>query len=166
MRIKKLSTCYNIRVLNDNDVPSIYNLCKHNTTYYKYCPPFVTMESIRKDMAALPPRKSIEDKYYIGYFDNDKLIAVLDLILKFPDEKTAFVGFFMLDVSIQRKGIGTYIINELSTYLHALDYAHIRLGWVDGNKQAEYFWRKNGFHETGVISKTELYVIIYAQKDI
>ena len=166
MNIQKLSTLYNVRILNNDDALAVYDLCKQNTAYYKHCPPFVTIESIRKDMTALPPRKSIEDKFYIGYFDNDKLIAVLDLILNFPNESTAFVGFFMLDISIQHKGIGTGIVDELCAYLHDLGYAHIRLGWVDGNQRSEHFWHKNGFIETGAVSKTEYYSIIYAQKEI
>ena len=31
-------------------------------------------------MRILPPGKSIEDKYYIGFYQEGKLIAVMDLI--------------------------------------------------------------------------------------
>ena len=41
-----------------------------------------TAQSIVDDMNALPPRTTYDDKYYIGYFEGEKLVAVMDLILK------------------------------------------------------------------------------------
>ena len=52
------------------------------------------------DMNALPPNKEMCDKYYLGFYDGEKLIAVMDFIMAYPDELTAFIGFFMTDVSI------------------------------------------------------------------
>jgi GNAT superfamily N-acetyltransferase len=60
------------------------------------------LNSIRADMAALPPRKAVEDKYYLGFYEEDRLIAVMDLILGFPKEETAFVGFFMMNKDLLR----------------------------------------------------------------
>ena len=117
-------------------------------------------------MAALPPHKTMEDKFYVGYFDGNKLIAVLDLIRKFPDKATAFIGFFMMDIAMQHKGVGTKIIDDLCLYLRQQGYSHIRLSWVKGNPQAEHFWHKNGFIETGVTSQTENYTMIFAQRDL
>ncbi len=44
-------------------------------------------------MCALPLCKSMDDKYYIGYFENGCLIAVMDLIDGYPNAGTAFIGF-------------------------------------------------------------------------
>ena len=33
----------------------------------------------------------MNDKYYIGFFKRDKLIAVMDLIMDYPKKKTAFI---------------------------------------------------------------------------
>ena len=32
------------------------------------------------------------DKYYIGYYKGKELIAIMDFIMAYPDEKTAFIG--------------------------------------------------------------------------
>lgn len=40
----------------------------------------MTRKSIESDMMALPDNVDFKDKYYVGYFKNEKLIAVLDLI--------------------------------------------------------------------------------------
>ena len=97
-QIEQLSKQYEVRKLTDTDVAAVYALCKGNPLYYQYCPPFVTEDSIRADMAALPPHKTVEDKYYLGFFEGDRLMAVMDLILRFPTEETVFVGFFMMNM--------------------------------------------------------------------
>ncbi|MBD5532279.1 MAG: GNAT family N-acetyltransferase [Lachnospiraceae bacterium] len=166
MLVTNFSDQYHIRRLTEEDVEIIYALCKQNRLYYEYCPPFVTRDSIRRDMQALPPKKSMEDKHYIGWFDGDRLIAVMDLIDGYPDARTAFVGFFMTDVSVQRKGVGTAIIRELCAYLCTQQYKAVRLGWVKGNPQSEAFWHKNQFVETGVTYDTDGYTVIVAQRTL
>ena len=117
MEIQKLSVCYSVRRLDKDDVDSIYELSRGNKIFYQYHPPFVTKESILEDMEALPPNKTKEDKYYLGYFQKDTLVAVMDLILGYPNEKVAFIGFFMMDTMFQGKGIGTELISECTNYL-------------------------------------------------
>ena len=117
-------------------------------------------------MKVLPPKKQEHDKYYIGYYDDEKLIAVMDFIMEYPNETTAFIGFFMTDVSVQNKGIGSGIIDELCMYLKKIDLAEIRLGWVKGNPQAEFFWKKNKFVETGITYDTDDYTIIVAHRKL
>ena len=164
MDIRLLSEDYEVRRLTENDLDEILMLCKDNTLYYAYCPPFVSRQSIISDMYKLPPHKEMKDKYYVGYYENDQLIAILDLILSYPDEKTAFIGFFMMDVSLQKQGIGTEIIHELRASLKRQGFTQIRLGWVKGNPQAEHFWKKNGFSETGITYDTGGYTVVVASR--
>lgn len=164
--IENFSKRYAVRKITHAEIKQVLSLCKENTLFYQYCPPFVTEESILDDMQALPKGKSIEDKYYVGLFDGSHLIAVLDLIDSYPDKSTAFIGFFMTDVSIHNQGIGTKIIQELSEYLKDCGHDHIRLGWVKENPQSESFWHKNGFSETGVSYETNGYTVIVAQRDL
>lgn len=164
--IKAFSNQYEVRLIKDADVPSVYALCRRNTLYYQYCPPFVTEDSIRKDMTTLPPKKTANDKYYVGYFDSHGLVAIIDFIMEYPDKDTAFIGFFMTDTSVQNKGVGSAIITDLCTYLPTIGISRIRLGWVKGNPQAEHFWHKNGFIETGITYETDGYTVIVAQQMI
>ncbi len=41
------------------------------------------------------------------------LTAVMDLILDYPVDHAAFIGFFMTDTSCQKKGVGSGIINAV-----------------------------------------------------
>ncbi len=52
------------------------------------------------------------------------LTAVMDLILDYPAEHVAFIGFFMTDTSCQKKGVDK------------------------GNPQSFSFWKKCGFTVT------------------
>ena len=164
MDVSLLSDLYLVQMLGESDIESIYELCRKNALYYQYCPPFVSEESIICDMNALPPNKDMQDKYYIGYYDGERLVAVMDLIMNFPDKKTAFIGFFMTDVAIQNTGIGSRIIDDLCVYLAQIGISKVRLGWVKDNPQAEHFWHKNKFVETGDFYDTDKYTVIVAQR--
>ncbi len=161
-----LSKSFSVCPLTEEDAETVYLLCRENTLYYQHCPPFVTPDSIRRDMKALPPGKQPEDKYYLGYFSGETLIAVLDLISGYPDPETAFIGFFMTGLSLQRQGTGSRIIRELCEALKGMSYREVRLCWVRGNPQAEAFWHKNGFSETGVSYNTDGYTVIVGAKKL
>ena len=109
----------------------------------------VTRGSILEDMDALPPGKPLNDKYYIGFFKRDKLIAVMDLIMDYPKKNTAFIGLFMMDVNYQNKGVGSKVIGEVLSYLKSANCENIRLGVDKGNPQSNSFWNKNGFVAVG-----------------
>lgn len=130
---------YYVRKLQKNDIDQIYGLCSKNHLYYQYCPPYVTRKSIESDMMTLPDNIDIKDKYYVGYFKNEKLIAVLDLIDGYPKKDIVFIGFLMIDISVQKNGVGSAIVNELIDYLTTLKYKEVRLGWINGNLQADTF---------------------------
>ena len=166
MQITDLSSKYTVRKLSDGDIAQILKLCKPNEAFYRYCPPEPGEKEIRDDMTALPPHTKPEDKYYVGFFDGENLAAVMDLILHYPDEKSAFIGFFMLDIGLQGRGEGTAVISELAANLKKQGFTAIRLGWIEGNRQAENFWRKNGFTETGAKTAAGDYTIITAERSI
>lgn len=163
MNYINFSMSYHVRMLTDRDIPLILALCEKNAQFYEHCPPFVTVESIRNDMRVLPQRKMDEpqDKYYLGFFDDaEQLVAVMDFIDHYPTERSCFIGFFMMERSVQGHGIGSRIVTELCVYLHSLGYEYIRLGYVDGNKQSEAFWKKNQFTDTGLRDHTQDYTVV------
>ena len=96
---------YAVRPLTAGDVDKILALCAENEQFYRYHPPLATRESVLEDMTALPPGKSAADKHYLGFFDGETLVAVLDLILDYPQDGTAYLGFFMTKKAVQGRGI-------------------------------------------------------------
>lgn len=164
MDVSSFSSTFTVRPLTAADVDRVYALCAGNPLYYHWCPPAVTRAGILEDLQALPPGKTLADKYYVGYFRGETLIAVMDFIHGYPEPNIAFIGFFMTDASTQGKGLGSAIIGALSRYLTGQGYASIRLGWVRGNPQAEHFWRKNGFVPIGASRYNPAYQVVVAEK--
>lgn len=166
MNEKEFSKKYNVIKLSMENVHQIYELCSENLLYYQYCPPFVTLESIEEDMMALPPGVSYQNKYYVGYYNGDRLLAVLDLIDGYPEKDVVFIGFFMCDISIQKCGIGTNIIAELLYYIKNQGIKSVQLAWAKGNPQAEHFWLKNGFTVVKETTSTAADCVILAERKL
>ena len=136
---------YAARPLTASDADAILTLCAENEQFYRYHPPLATKESVLEDISALPPGKSAADKHYLGFFDGATLVAVLDLILDYPQEGTAYLGFFMTKKAVQGRGIGSALIGELLNELRKADCKKARLAVDRGNPQSKAFWEKNGF---------------------
>lgn len=151
MNVEKMSETYLVRKLTSADTDEVFALCEENPLYYEYRPPFVTKSGIEEDMRALPPGKSECDKYYVGFSDDSGLIAVADVIAAYPNEQTAFIGFFMTAARVQNKGVGSAIVNELCEFFKDAGFNAVRLGYVKDNPQARAFWLKNGFVPTGEV---------------
>lgn len=164
MDVKELSSKYQVRKMTASDIDTIYKLSIGNPMFYKYCSPYVTKESIANDMNALPPGTSIDDKFYVGYFSNNELIAVMDLIFSYPNKNTAWIGLFMMNQDYQGKGNGSNIVEECVTHLKHLGFESIQLAFAKGNSQSEAFWKKNGFNKTGSESKNEKYTAVIMQR--
>ena len=98
--IERLSGKYRIRKLDVDDIEAVRHICLSNPLFYEYTQARPGYEDIQRDMTALPDGKGPEDKYYVGFFDERGMIAVMDLIDGYPDEQTAFIGFFIFILSV------------------------------------------------------------------
>ena len=166
MDIQHLSNQYSVRNLLPADAEMIYEVLKNNSIFYKYHPPMVTVESIIEDMEALPPKKGCEDKHYIGFFREDTLVAVMDLIEHYPQQGTALLGFFAMNANLHGQGIGTDIISDSVAYLAQVGFQKVRLGIDKGNPQSKAFWLKNGFAFIGEEYESDDSTILVLERTI
>lgn len=160
MNERSLSNGYDVRKLSESDIEEIFSLCFENKIFYQYHPPIVTRESILEDLSALPPNKELKDKYFVGFYEKKVLVAVMDLILDYPADGTAYIGFFMLKLSCQGQGIATDIVRDIVVCLREYGYRKIRLAIDEGNPQSEAFWSKNHFRKTGEKYPSEVSVYL------
>ena len=100
---------------------------------------------MQSDLRLLPPGVARADKYYLGFYQGNTLIAVMDLVDGYPEKETAFIGFFMMKKALQGQGLGSAIIEETAAYLKSIGKAAIRLAIDKDNPQSNHFWNKNGF---------------------
>ena len=166
MDVKDLSSTYHVRRLTAQDMDAIYELSIGNPLFYEYCPPYVTREGIAEDMRALPPGRHDRDKFYVGYFSGDELIAIMDLIFSYPAKSTAWIGLFMMDQRHQNRGIGSRIVEECAIHLKHLGFKFLQLAVAKGNPQSEAFWQKNGFYKTGREVPKEGYTAVVMQRTL
>ena len=145
MDISALSKRYHIRRMDDSDTDSILELCRGNTQYYLYCQAEPSREQILSDLHITPPGIDPSDKYYIGFYQKNTMVAVMDLIDGYPAPGIAFIGFFMMRKEFQGNQVGSTIIQEAAAYLKNLGMTSIQLGIDKGNPQSTHFWKKNGF---------------------
>lgn len=143
--ISKRSGRYAIRRMTDADADDLFCFCKEHTAFYHYCNAEPSKERILDDLHTAPPGIGPQDKYYVGFFQDDTLVAVLDLIDGYPRPDTAYIGFFMVNADLEGKGVGTGIIGDVCACLREAGKTAVRLAIAEDNPQANHFWKKNGF---------------------
>ena len=143
--ISLLSSRFDVRRLEDADAAAILALCQENTQFYQYCEAEPSMEQVLQDLHITPPDTDLSSKYYVGFYQDGTLIAVMDLIDGYPEEDVAFIGFFMMKKALQGRQIGSSIIREAAAYLKSIGKHFIRLAIDKDNPQSTHFWQKNGF---------------------
>ena len=162
--IHSLTRRYSVRPLDEQDIPLILKICQGNPLFYEYAAAECTAEQLKEDIYALPKGKTADDKYYFGFFDGNRLTAVMDLIDGYPDRETAFIGFFMMNADDSGKGTGTRIIGDVLSSLKEQGFAKVRLCINDGNPQSSHFWQKNGFIPVQTVQRGEETIILAEQK--
>lgn len=162
--ISKLSSKYDVRKLNDIDVDSIFEICKGNKLFYEYCEAEPTKEQVLHDLHITPPGKELSDKYYVGFYQKDILIAVMDLIDGYPKQDIAFIGLFMMNKDFQGKQIGTSIISETLSYLKEIGKTAVRLAISKDNPQSNHFWKKNGFNVIKEVNRNGDFILVAEKK--
>ena len=145
IELSKLSSRYDVRRMCDADAEAVLNFCKQNEQYYRFCGKEPSIELILHDLHTAPPDISPSDKYYIGFYDGNTMVAIMDLIDGYPAGANAYIGFFMMNKKLQGRQNGSAIIQETCCYLKKAGFAAVRLAIDKGNPQSTHFWKKNGF---------------------
>ncbi|MGT2924721.1 GNAT family N-acetyltransferase [Streptococcus caviae] len=161
--IEPLSTSYSCRQLTEADIPNVLALYESNPLYFQHCPPEPSLDSVREDMLRLPDGKIRADKFFVGFWHEQDLVAVLDFVLAYPDEKTVFIGLFMVNQAYQGKGAGSQIITEALAHF-SKKFQKARLAYVKGNPQSQGFWEKQGFKAVGDEIKQAHYTVVAMEK--
>ena len=108
----------------------------------------------------------LDDKLYVGFYRHEKLIGIMDLILHYPVENSAYIGLFMTDKAYQNKGVGSIIIEECLTALKEKGFSSVRLGYMKVNIQSRNFWMKNRFVPTGEERENDHGMVVMMERKI
>jgi len=151
---------YQVNRISDTNIQEVFELCKKNERYYKYLKEDATLDGVKNIMKELPPNTEIKNKYFIGFYKSNKLIAILDLIDGYPKKNQAFIGLFMIADTLQGQGIGKSIILDLIKFLKSKNFTACNLGVIEDNIEAISFWSKVGFVTTGQIYNHDKYNVV------
>ncbi|AWX95180.1 GNAT family N-acetyltransferase [Streptococcus suis] len=162
MKISQFSNRYQVRKLADADLEPVLALYQTNPLYFEHFPPLPSLESLANDLVDCPPGKELSDKYFLGFWDKERLVAILDLIDGYPTAEIAYIGLFMVDSRLAGQGLGSKIIAELLSQL-ASHFKKVRLGYVESNPQSSHFWSKVGFCPTGEVKEIAGKTIVIAE---
>jgi len=147
--IQALATDLDVRRITEADITDVYKLCKSNKRYYRSMGRIPTRESLTEIISQIPEGAGTEDKYFVGFYRDEKLIAVMDLITGYPEKDDAFIGWFMVDGEHQSMGIGSQIAADVRAAMKGMGYDYLSLGCVKENTEAIRFWEAQGFAATG-----------------
>lgn len=139
------------RRLCEDDLPALLAFCQANEEYYSYIKCTPDLESLRRELTALPPDTTLEQKHFLGLWDEGDLAAILDVILGWPRRGVAYIGWFMVAKELQRNGLGRQLISELCEQLKDRGYHTVRLGCVENNLPGLNFWQACGFAPSGEV---------------
>ena len=152
------------RPLTEGDLPELLEFCRANEEYYSYIKCTPDLESMRQQLVALPQETTMEQKYFMGLWEAGRLMAILDLILDWPQIGTAYIGWFMVARALQRNGVGKHLIEGITDGLTERDYKRVRIGCVKDNLPGMMFWQACGFAPTGGIADSGAYKVILLEK--
>lgn len=164
--LAQMEGSFSVRELTEADVPEMLRLAKGNPLYYDHMRMQPTAENIAETLTALPPRRTLADKHFFGWFQGERLVAMMDLIARHPREDMAFIGWFMVDAARQGCGLGRLLIGDVLEMLRAQGVREVRLGRIEGNPQSERFWKACGFADTAMGYDTDGYHVIVMTRTI
>ncbi len=160
------ATEHEVRKITEADITDVYRLCKTNKRYYRTMHAVPTRESLTEVISELPGDTGEQNKYFVGFWDDDRLIAVMDLITEYPEKDAAFIGWFMVNGEMQGQGIGSQIIADVRAALKGAGFAKISLGCVKENEEAIRFWEGQGFVPTGEESESGRHTVLTLERKI
>ena len=143
--IESLSTSHHVRSITPADISDIYALCKSNRKYYKSINSAPTVESLTEIISRVPEGVAEQNKYFVGFYNGEQLVSVLELITGYPESNDAFIGWFMVDGNFQRQGIGSQIFADVRAAVAAQGFDYMSLYCEKENAQAISFWKAQGF---------------------
>ena len=147
--IGALSTSHQVRAITPEDISDVYELCRSNRKYYEYTNEAPTVESLTRIISRVPEGADSGSKHFVGFYQGERLVSVLDLICGWPDGNDAFIGWFMVDGSLQRQGIGSQIFADVRAAMAAQGYDGLSLSCERENAEAIAFWQAQGFRAEG-----------------
>jgi len=147
---------YLIKELSLIDIDSLQKLCERCADYFEIVEGRYPTENAGYEiLTELPPNMEMKDKFVLGVYDNhSSLISVVDIVKGYKVEREWALGLMMIDPLVRGKGLGNKLHNLLLEWVAEYKAESIRIGVVEENKNALFFWKKLGYKEIDRVTMT------------
>lgn len=105
------------------------------------------IEDVEEDILTIPPDIENPKKYYELIYLEETPFAILDYLEGFPEEKTIFIGLYMIKTNLQGQGLGRKIFQEIEKDFQKKQFLKLRLCVIKENEIAFAFWKQLNFTE-------------------
>ena len=164
--IQVLGIGYDVRRLTEADVSDVFALAKGNRRFYRALGVRPSRARLTEIISDVPEGAGPNDKYIVGFYDEGELIAVMDLITGYPQASEAFIGWFMVDAELQRRGIGSQIFADVRAAMKAQGYGRLEVACPEASEPGLAFWKAQGFELTGSRDDGGDYPVVYLARTI
>ncbi|MGW1343281.1 GNAT family N-acetyltransferase [Kribbella sp. NPDC002412] len=142
-----------LRPIEPADVDALQELIESDSGYTERITGYPPGESDAQSLLMMRPEHLPEDaKLVLGAFQDDHLVAVVDLLRGYPNDHTAFIGLLEVHWNSQGTGLGASTYELVQQYVETswTEVRTLRLAIVDTNAHvATGFWLRQGFEPTG-----------------
>jgi ribosomal protein S18 acetylase RimI-like enzyme len=139
---------YSVQLAVSADEVRLQALLESDPDYFKVsqgAPPRSTEAS--DQLSDLPEGKKYHDKFVYVIFDHDNgLVALIDLLRAYPDDKTWFLGLLFVAPTSRNVGLGTRLLHAIFAEIKQHGGRTVRLGVARGNARARALYDRVGFH--------------------
>jgi ribosomal protein S18 acetylase RimI-like enzyme len=97
-------------------------------------------------MTVLPPSVAQEQKVVSIIYYDQKPIAIMDYLVDYPQEGTAYIGLLL--VGERRQGHGQALYHQVEQDWRLKGISLVSLAVIEENTAGRSFWESQGFKET------------------
>ncbi len=138
-------TAWDIHPVAEDEIGPVLALLQSDPEYVSLEGSQPDQGSLRRDIAALPPRCTVAQKHYLALWRDGAPQAVLDLVEGCPRERTLFIGFMFLAPERRRRGAGREIVEAVLQAAGDAGMDSARLACLKNDTAGHAFWRAMGF---------------------
>lgn len=147
---------FNWKKLNEGDRTEISCFVRENQDYYLlHYQRLPEEKDVDEILFFVPEGKTLNDKEIFFLYKEEKCIAILDVLIGFPNEKVLYIAMFVVHHNERRKGYGKYIIRELEMKARVEGIKEFRACTIEKNRRGMDFWKREGFKE---LKRTDLFM--------
>ena len=145
-RLKGELPGYIIKEGNEETFADIYELMRGNTYHnQQILGREPSKDECAENLTCLPEGCEKWQKNLLVLYKKEKCTAVLDFIYGYPEEKTCYLGLFMLAEEAHGKEIGKKLMKHVFRAAKAVGMENMRLICYECNEVGLHFWKKCGF---------------------